>query len=125
MTRLEDPMAGATHTDVGGVSVDEVAAGRARVKRLVYPPGWRWSAQMAPVTGTERCQHAHVGFVAQGSIAVEYADGCVVEFHSPAAVVVEPDHDGWVIGDEPAVFIQVDCDTETVSRLGLEGRHTH
>jgi hypothetical protein len=67
MTRLEDPMAGATHTDVGGVSVDEVAAGRARVKRLVYPPGWRWSAQMAPVTVTERCQHAHVGFVAQGS----------------------------------------------------------
>jgi hypothetical protein len=125
MSRLEDPIAGATHTDVGGVAVDEVTAGRARVKRVVYPPGWRWSAQMAPVTGTDRCQHAHVGFVAQGALAVEYADGCVVEFHSPAAVVVEPGHDGWVIGDEPAVLIQVDCDTETVARFGLAGEHTH
>jgi hypothetical protein len=125
MSLLEAAIEGATKTTVGGVAVDEVRAGRARVKRVVYPPGWRWSTDMAPVTGTERCQHAHVGFVAQGSLAVEYADGCVVEFHAPAAVVVEPGHDGWVIGDEHAVLIQVDCDTETVERLGLAGEHRH
>jgi quercetin dioxygenase-like cupin family protein len=125
MSTLEDPMAGARNTTVGGVVIDEVPAGRARVKRVIYPPGFRWSTHMAPVTGTDRCQHAHVGFVAQGSLAVEYPDGCVVEYHAPAALVVEPGHDGWVIGDTSAVLIQVDCDTETVARFGMTGAHAH
>jgi hypothetical protein len=122
---LEDPIDGAIQTTIGGVVVDEVPAGRARVKRVVYPPGWRWSVDMSPVTGTDRCQHAHVGFVVQGALAVEYEDGCKVEFYAPAPVVVEPGHDGWVIGDGSAVLIQVDCDADTVERLGLLGEHRH
>jgi hypothetical protein len=125
MSLLEEPIDGAVHSTIGGVEVDEVAAGRARVKRIVYPPGWRWSVDMAPVTGTDRCRHAHVGFLVQGSIAVEYDDGCRIEFVAPAPVVVEPGHDGWVLGEEAAVLVQVDCDTETVSRLGLAGEHGH
>jgi hypothetical protein len=125
MSRLESDIEGASRSDVGGVAVDEVRAGRARVKRVIYPVGWKWSVDMAPVTGTDLCQHAHVGFVAQGALAVQYADGCIVEFHAPAAVVAEPGHDGWVIGDEAAVLIQVDCDTETVERFGLAGEHRH
>jgi hypothetical protein len=35
---------GAVTTTVGGVRVDEVAAGRARVKRMTYPAGWSWRA---------------------------------------------------------------------------------
>jgi hypothetical protein len=122
---LEGPIAGATQTTVGGVTADEVPAGRARVKRVTYPPGWRWRTHMQPVTGTDWCQHAHVGFLAQGALVVEYADGCRNEFTAPAAVVVEPGHDGWVVGDEPAVFLQVDCGPETVERFGLAGAHEH
>jgi hypothetical protein len=125
MSVLEDPIDGAMRTAIGGLVADEVVAGRARVKRLIYPPGWRWSVDMSSVVGTDRCMHAHVGFLVQGSIAVEYDDGCRVEYTAPAPVVVEPGHDGWVIGDQSAVMVQVDCDTETVDRFGLSGRHNH
>jgi hypothetical protein len=125
MAGVADPIEGAKHTAVGGVQVDEVPAGRARVKRVTYPPGWRWSTNMQPVTGTEWCMHAHVGFIAQGAIAVAYADGCTEEFRAPAAVVIEPGHDGWVLGDEDVVLIQVDCGPDTVARLGLVGAHHH
>jgi hypothetical protein len=39
--------------------------------------------------------------------------------------VIEPGHDGWVLGDETAILIQFDCATETVDRLGLDGAHQH
>jgi hypothetical protein len=80
---------------------------------------------MKPVTGTELCMHAHVGFLARGHIAGEYADGCTFEYVAPAAVVIEAEHDAWVLGDEPAVLIQFDYESETASRLGLAERHSH
>jgi hypothetical protein len=125
LSTIADPVEGADHTTVGGVTVDTVTAGAARVKRLMYPSGWRWSVEMQPLVGTQLCAHAHVGFLAQGAIAIEYADGCRVDYRAPAAVVIEPGHDGWVLGDETAILIQFDCATETVDRLGLEGAHEH
>lgn len=116
---------GATTSTVGGVTVDVVEAGRARVKRVTHPAGWRWRESMQSVSGTELCNHAHVGFIAAGAIEIEYADGCRVGFRAPAAVVIEPGHDGWVVGDDDAVLIQVDCDVETVERFGLVGEHRH
>ena len=45
---------------------------------------------------------------------------------TPAAVVVEAGHDGWVVGDEDVVLIQVDAGPDTVERLGLaDTRHAH
>jgi hypothetical protein len=125
MADLQGAMPGASTSTVGGVTVDAVETGRARVKRVVYPAGWRWRDSMQPVSGTELCNHAHVGFIAAGAIEIEYADGCRAAFTAPAAVVIEPGHDGWVVGDEDAVLIQVDCDVETVDRLGLVGEHRH
>ena len=126
MAALIDPMPGAKRTEVGGLVVDEVEAGIGRVKRVIYPPGWRWAEDMIEVTGTERCEHAHVGFIAQGSMVVRFADGCEVTYTAPVAVVVEPGHDGWVVGDEAVVLIQVDAGHETVDKLGLAAlQHSH
>ena len=36
-----------------------------------------------------------------------------------------PGHDAWVIGDEPAVLIEVDYEADTIARLGLAAEHTH
>jgi hypothetical protein len=119
MADLLAPIPGAAHSEVGGLSIDEVAAGDGRVKRVIYPAGWRWSEQMRPVSGTERCEHAHVGFLVAGRMTVEQADGSTVEFVAPAPVVVLPDHDGWVVGDEPAVLVQVDFGADTMERMGL------
>jgi hypothetical protein len=125
MADLNGSIEGATTTIVGGVTTDCVEAGRAHVKRMTYPVGWRWSKDMKPVSGTDLCNHAHVGFMVAGAITVEYPDGCRVELVAPAAVVIEPGHDSWVVGDETAVLIQIDCDVETIDRLGLEGEHRH
>lgn len=116
---------GATHRYVGHVRLDVGRAGAARVKRMIYPAGFRWSTDMKPVVGTDLCMHAHVGFLAQGEIHIEYADGCVVEHKAPQIVAIEPGHDGWVVGKKPVVIIEFDFEGETVSRLGMPETHRH
>ena len=74
---------------------------------------------MKPITGTESCGHAHVGFLVRGRIHMQFPDGCVQEFIAPAAVVIDPGHDGWVEGDEPAILIEFDFLGETAKRFGL------
>jgi hypothetical protein len=128
MTDTDTPMAqmkGAEHREVGGVQLDVVAAGNSRVKRLIYPVGFRWSKNMKPLVGTDRCMHAHVGFLARGQIHMEFADGCVLEFRAPQVIAIEPGHDGWVVGDEPAVVIEFDFGNDTVRSLGMPEQHTH
>src|SRR5687767_1175614 len=122
---LMAPIKGATPREVGGVRLDAVRAGAARVKRMIYPAGFRWSKAMKPVVGTDRCMHAHVGFLARGEIHIEYADGCVIEYKAPQVVAIEPGHDGWVVGKEAVVLIEFDFEGDTVSKLGMPAEHRH
>ena len=57
--------------------------GNAHVKRLIYRPGTRWSTDVKPLVGTDRCMHGHVGFLAQGHLCGEYEDGCGFDFQAP------------------------------------------
>jgi hypothetical protein len=116
---------GAERRQIGHVQLEVGRAGGARVKRMVYPAGFRWSVDMKPIVGTDRCMHAHVGFLARGGIHVEYADGCITEYKAPEIVAIEPGHDGWVVGKEPAVLIEFDFESDTVSRLGMPEAHRH
>jgi len=116
---------GAEHRYIGHVRLDVGRAGAARVKRMIYPPGFHWAKDMKPVTGTELCMHAHVGFLARGEIHIEYADGCIVEHKAPQVVAIDPGHDGWVVGKEPAVMIEIDFEGDTASKLGMPDSHRH
>jgi hypothetical protein len=116
---------GADRRDVGGVQLEVARAGAARVKRMIYPAGFRWSKNMKPIVGTDLCMHAHVGFLARGRIHIEYPDGCIVEHVAPQVVAIDPGHDGWVVGREPAVLIEFDFEGDTVARLGMPDRHQH
>jgi hypothetical protein len=122
---LLQPVKGAERRTIGHVRLDVGRAGAGRVKRMVYPSGFRWSFDMKPIVGTSLCMHAHVGFLAHGEIHIEYADGCVVEYKAPQIVAIEPGHDGWVVGHEPAVLIEFDFERDTVSRLGMPDAHRH
>jgi len=106
---------------IGGVQVDVFRAGTGRVKRMIYPPGFRWSTHLKAIIGTELCQHAHVGFIARGQIHVKFADGHVEEFAAPQAYAVGPGHDGWVVGDEAAVVIEFDFEGQTAEKFGMGG----
>ncbi len=125
MDPLLAPIEGADHHEVGGVTVDVVRAANGRIKRLVYPPGFRWSTHMKSIAGTSHCMHAHVGFLARGHVRGEYADGCAFDFIAPQALVLEAGHDAWVVGDETAVLIQFDAEAATASLFGLPEEHHH
>jgi hypothetical protein len=113
------PMPGTESRTIGGVRVDVFKAGAGRVKRMIYPPGFGWSKDLKPVVGTEWCEHAHVGFIAHGEVQVRFADGRVVKYAAPQAYTMEPGHDGWVVGDEPAVVIEFDFEGLTAEKFGL------
>lgn len=119
------PVRNAEHREVGGVHIDVAPAGAARVKRVVYEPGFRWSTQLKDMVGTKLCMHAHVGFLVQGQIHIQYEDGCVLEFAAPQVVAIEPGHDGWVVGSEPVVLIEVDFEGDTAQRFGMPDAHRH
>jgi hypothetical protein len=113
------------HRDVGGLQLDIGKAGGARIKRIIYPPGFRWSTHMKPVVNTAYCMHAHVGFLAQGRVHVQYEDVDTVELIAPQFVSIEPGHDAWVVGDEAAVLIEFDFERDTVKKLGMPEVHHH
>ena len=119
------PVTGAERRDIGHVRLEVGRAGAARVKRMIYPPGFHWAVDMKPVTGTELCMHAHVGFLVHGEIHIEYADGCIVEHKAPQIVAIDPGHDGWVVGEEPVVLIEFDFERDTVNKLGMPDAHRH
>jgi hypothetical protein len=128
-TKAVDPLLaavkGAERRNIGHVQLEVGRAGAARVKRMIYPVGFRWSRDMKPVVGTDLCMHAHVGFLARGEIHIEYADGCVVEHQAPQIVAIDPGHDGWVVGKEPVVLIEFDFEGDTINRLGMPSVHRH
>lgn len=122
---LVAPIKDAASREVGGLRLDIVRTGTARVKRVIYPAGFRWSTHMKPIVGTDLCMHAHVGFLARGRMKVQYADGCTLEYTAPQMIAVEPGHDGWVLGEEEAVLIEFDFEGETARRLGMPETHSH
>jgi hypothetical protein len=125
MDPLLGPVEGAEHQEVAGVRLDVTRAGSGRVKRAIYPPGFHWSKDMKPIVGSAHCMHAHVGFLVRGRVSGEYADHCKFDFVAPRAIVIEPGHDAWVVGKEPAVVIEFDYEGQTASRFGLPATHSH
>jgi predicted small metal-binding protein len=75
--------------------------------RAVLRPGWRWSVDAKPGAGTDSCQVAHASYIVAGRFAVRMDDGTEAESGPGDALVAEPGHDAWVVGDEPCVIIDM------------------
>lgn len=82
-----------------------VDIGGGQVLRLTLQPGWRWSEHVKPSTGTELCEAPHFQYVISGRLGARMADGTEFEAGPGDVVVLPPGHDGWVIGDEPALVV--------------------
>jgi hypothetical protein len=82
-----------------------VKLGGVEIGRLVLEPGWRWSNDVKPIAGTDLCQAPHMQYHVSGTVHIVMADG--TEFDAgPGDVTSLPEgHDGWVVGDEPAVVV--------------------
>jgi class 3 adenylate cyclase len=83
-----------------------VELGDFTVGYVVHQPGWSWSEHVRPTVGGEWCQARHVGVLLSGRTGVRLADGTTYELGPHDVVDLPPGHDGWVIGDEPAVMLE-------------------
>jgi hypothetical protein len=83
-----------------------VRIGGMTIGRATYQPGWKWSNDVGPNVGAERCTVEHLGLVIQGSATVAFDDGRVMVM-GPGTLfhVGATPHDSWVIGDAPYVSL--------------------
>ena len=83
-----------------------VRIGGLTLGRASYEPGWRWSVDVGPRVGAERCTIEHVGMVLAGTATAALDDGRVFELRAGEVFHVPPvPHDSWVVGDEPYVSL--------------------
>ena len=87
------------HVDI--VTLDELSVGLAR-----WEPGWRWSTDLGPLTGTASCQVHHLGYAISGTLHVELEDGGTLDIHGDSVFEIPAGHDAWVVGSEPFVTLE-------------------
>jgi hypothetical protein len=87
-------------------TVELVHIGGGEIGRYTFQPGWRWSECIKPAVGTDTCQVEHVGYVVSGTLGIVHEDGTSGEIPAGSVYRIAPGHDGWVVGDEPAVVVE-------------------
>jgi class 3 adenylate cyclase len=100
--------------------VDLVHIGSVTMGRGILQPGFRWSTSLKPIQGTPSCQIHHLQLMLQGRFHVRMDDGQEMEFAPGDVMNVPPGHDVWVVGDEPAVVVDV---FGNIGALGVPGEH--
>jgi hypothetical protein len=83
------------------ITINGVTFGRA-----TFQPGWRWSTHMKSIAGTSSCLASHLGVQLSGTMHIRMDDGSEKDI-GPGVVSIPPGHDGWVVGNEPVVFIDI------------------
>ena len=76
-----------------------------RIGLATFEPGWRWSNDVRPIAGTERCGRLHAGYMVSGRLHVEFADGSSMDAAAGDLVEIPPNHDAWVVGTEAVVLL--------------------
>jgi ketosteroid isomerase-like protein len=83
------------------------AAGAAGFMKGTFEPGWRWSADVKPIAGTDSCQTRHLGYVISGKMHITCDDGTEIDIASGDVFELPPGHDAFTVGDEPCVMIDI------------------
>ena len=84
------------------VTVNDVTFGRATLQ-----PGWKWSTCVKPLVNTKSCEAAHLQYHVSGRLHVVMDDGSQQEFGPGDVSYLPPGHDAWVVGNEPAVVVDI------------------
>lgn len=93
------------HREFSSGVLDLITVGALTFGQETLEPGWRWSKDVRPLAGTDRCEFHHVGFQISGRWVCEDRDGTQVEVGPGEIFDTPPGHDAWVIGDESCVTI--------------------
>jgi class 3 adenylate cyclase len=95
------------HREPELAALDLAKVGTHLLGRGVMSPGWRWSTHMGPLMGTRSCPVHHVQLILSGQFAIRMDDGEELVLQPMDIVDIAPGHDAWVVGDEPAVIIDI------------------
>jgi len=87
--------------------VELVTVGFVKFGRATFDPGWKWSVHIQPTAKTKSCEASHTQYHVSGRLHVRMDDGTEVEFGPGDVCHIPPGHDAWVVGNEPAVIIDV------------------
>ena len=72
----------------------------------IYEPGWKWSLDVSPLSGTEFCEIEHYGIVLSGKATVAFPKGKTHVLNQGDLFFVSSDpHDSWVLGDEEYISL--------------------
>jgi uncharacterized cupin superfamily protein len=84
--------------------VDVVTLGNFTIGKGTFEPGWKWSADVKPIAGTDSCKVRHTGICVSGSMTVRSDSGTETTIGPGDVFVLEPGHDAWTVGNEPCVM---------------------
>jgi mannose-6-phosphate isomerase-like protein (cupin superfamily) len=86
-------------------TMESLRFGDRTVTRITYQPGWRWTSDIKPASGTDLCQVNHFVYVLSGRTRVAMADGREMDIGPGDVVTIPAGHDAWVVGDESCVLL--------------------
>jgi uncharacterized cupin superfamily protein len=89
----------------GNGRAEVIQIGGQTVGRGTFEPGWKWSANIKPIAGTESCEVSHIGYVLSGRMRVFMDDGSEGECGPGDVVAIPPGHDAETVGDEACVVV--------------------
>ena len=86
-------------------TMETLRFGDRTVTRIIYQPGWRWTDDIKPTSGTDLCQVNHFVYVLSGRTHVAMADGSEMDIGPGDVATISAGHDAWVVGDESCVLL--------------------
>jgi class 3 adenylate cyclase len=89
-----------------GIVEQIVEIGDLTVARVVQQPGWRWSKDMRSHVEGQWCEAHHVGVNLSGQQRFVFRDGTTIDVGPGEVYDIPPGHDGYTVGDTPAVMIE-------------------
>jgi hypothetical protein len=89
------------------LKVDTVTFGDKKFQKITAEPGWKWSEHVKPVAGTENCEKHHLLYMISGKLVSCMTDGKEEEFEAGEVGEIPPGHDGWTVGNEPAIWLEI------------------
>jgi len=87
--------------------VQQVSVGGHTLSRMTFKPGWRWSENIKPIVGTDKCQLSHVGYALQGALTVQTAEGQEMTVNAGDFYSIAPGHDAWNGSSEDFVGLEI------------------